>query len=469
MPTSRNPYTPMLLTFNPRRVYGWENEITSILQVITAPEPNSHAIYGLRAVGKTTLLKFLKDREGASRRYADFVNADYRPGGRRRLLFVYINFHNFGEHDDLFRALLNVLNEELENDAHNGDTLIPHLGDTASRQQIVNALRAALHSLEKDGARVVFLLDDFDEALQFIDDDDDRLLRTLSDDAALIIATEDPISELRPDIVESSPLLGILRPEALGLISDSAARQLIIEPAADAGVQFSPDEEDFLLTIAGRLPFMLTAACELYYDMRYEYPGIAVMLRNSEEQEQIRAQFTTRLSGLPHVNNIMQLTWSRLSDDERRILYSMAQRHTGDEQDNTTIRHVSARLANKALVYWDIKSGDYCIFSLLFADFVRRRFRAQEGTRRQTSSQPAVHVTEHLSPIDHALLQYFLDHPGRVCTFEELLDAIWEDSDKSKRALEAAVHRLRRSLKSGETIKNIRGKGYKFVTELQPT
>ncbi len=120
---------------------------------------------------------------------------------------------------------------------------------------------------------MVFLFDDFDVPLKTLDNHDDGLLRTLSDYAALIIVTEEPISELRPDFGESSPLLGILRPDSIGLLSEIAARELINKPLDAVQIQYVGTEENFLIQTAGRQPFLLTAACELYFEVRLETSG----------------------------------------------------------------------------------------------------------------------------------------------------------------------------------------------------
>ncbi|MEM6285391.1 MAG: helix-turn-helix domain-containing protein, partial [Chloroflexota bacterium] len=50
-------------------------------------------------------------------------------------------------------------------------------------------------------------------------------------------------------------------------------------------------------------------------------------------------------------------------------------------------------------------------------------------------------------------------------TFAELLKNVWEDGSGTKRALEAAVHRLRRTIPKDYRIKNVRGEGYKYTRE----
>src|SRR5262249_8181669 len=116
---------------------------------------------------------------------------------------------------------------------------------------------------------------------------------------------------------------------------------------------------------------------------------------------------------------------------------------------------------------WDARSSVFRIFSILFGEFVQRSYDEVEPKTLvpglSTTRSAARSIPEGLTPIDSALLRYFIANPDRVCTFEELLDAVWEDGEKSKRALEAAVHRLRQALEPDEQIKNVRGTGYKFV------
>ena len=457
MTTTQNPFTPMLLTFNPARVYGRKNEITSILQVITSPEPNSHAIYGIRTIGKTTLLKYLKDKNGAPHQYEDFVGVDYRPGGRRQLLFVYLNFHRFEDGDRLFHIMLEQLRADSEDQELAQDIHIPHIDDTLPRQDIVDTIRSVLEQFNERDIRVVFLLDEFETPLKFVDYDHDRLLRTLSNHSSLIIATESPISKIRPDFDASSPLLGILRPESIGLMTENASRQLISEPLQDTGIEFSQEEQDFLMAIAGRQPFLLTAACELYFDLKIEYPDVGNMLHNEQDRQNLENQFRSRLEELPHINNLLIRMWNMLNEREQTALYNMTRPKGMKATSN--IRSGTARLANKSLAYLDLGHSVYRVFSLLFANFVRRQYMERQHSTMAYTNQ----TLEKLTPIDRSLFEYLLQHTNQICTFKELRETVWGDSEKSKRALEAAVHRLRKILGEGDQIKSIRGKGYKFV------
>lgn len=458
-----NPYSPMLLTYSPDHVYGRDRQIRNLLRVVTAREPSGHAIHGIRTIGKTTLLKYLRDEQGARRQYADVVAVDYLPGGGKQLLFVYVNFHRFQEDDVIFYVMLDQLQEELAQQRYT--VSVPPFTRAQSRQELVSSLSSVLEQLRGQDVRVVFLLDDFDiPLLQPLQDSDDHLLRVLTDKAVLIIATEAPIIELRPDLSASSPLLGVLRPEVIDMLSEQAARQLISYPLQSVGVAFDDMEEQFLIEVAGRQPFLLTVACEFYFDMRQEYPHLATMLQDPDTRANIQNQFTYRINSLPHVKSYLYRTWHALSEAERKTLYEMTRIENARGVDR--FFRGASELANKSLTYLDFDHGVYRVFSHIFAEFIQQHYPEETSAQiTYRGKSTLTTLSENLSPVDSAVLQYFLDNPNKVCTFDEILEAVWEDNEKSKRALEQAVYRLRKNLGPQEQIKSVFGKGYKFVTE----
>lgn len=465
MNPSQNPFTAMLLTFNPARIYGREQELTNILQVITAPEPNSYAIFGMRTIGKTTLLKYLKDKRGALHHYRDSLDMEYQPGGGRRLIFTYVGFRRFQPNDNLFYTILNTLRDDLMYDTLSSEIVIPRWDTIPPKQEIIHALRDILGVLDRHGVRVVFLFDDFDIPLPYISLEDDRLLRVLNDDAVLIIATETPIAVLRPDMGESSPLLGILRPEALGPLTEAAARRLISEPLQTIGVTLDETEQQFLIDIAGRQPFLLTAACELYFDLLLEHPDIVDLFRDPVSYRNIERHFIARLASLPHVNNILSRIWDSLNDEEQHCLYNIAFSNLA----SGVRRNLIARLENNFLISADFRTENYRMFSKLFVDFVQRLYSAQTKTSQQTLTDTAAQIADTLSPVDRAVFEYLFRHANQVCTFEDIQESVWEDSSPAaKRALEAAVYRLRKSLSHYAQIKNVRGQGYRLIVAPKP-
>lgn len=464
---NQNPYSRLLHLFDADHFYGRADEIIVILQVITAPHPTSQAIYGSHTIGKTTLLNYLKDPDGALKTYQNFVHSAYRVGGGRYLHFVYINLNLFTEGDEFFFILLMSLEHSLDDDDSPApDFAIPAYDNHMSKQQLHHILREALKRLDDSGVRVVFLLDDFDNVVMILQPEDDHLLRTLADIAPFIIATEKPIPELRPDIVETSPLLGILRPSALGLLNNTSAQDLVRGPAKEVNVILSDTEVTFLLSIGGKHPFLLLSVCEFYFDMRREYPDLPRLLAQSDNRN-IKGQFISRLLNLPHIKTVLQRTWMSLSPEEQQILSRIAD--DNDNPKNPDAILIAGRLVNKALAEIDFENGVYRICGGLLHEYLNRYTNPPPPVQpNKISSQTMLSVNikqliQSLSPIDRNVFNYLVKNPNRVCTFDELLNAVWTDTDKSKRALEASIHRLRRHLTDGQEIQNIRGRGYKYI------
>ncbi|SME94841.1 two-component system, OmpR family, phosphate regulon response regulator PhoB [Tistlia consotensis] len=70
----------------------------------------------------------------------------------------------------------------------------------------------------------------------------------------------------------------------------------------------------------------------------------------------------------------------------------------------------------------------------------------------------------HLGPTEFRLLRYLLQHPGRVFSREQLLDAVWgRDVYVEPRTVDVHIRRLRKALNDGDEadlIRTVRSAGY---------
>jgi two-component system phosphate regulon response regulator PhoB len=75
----------------------------------------------------------------------------------------------------------------------------------------------------------------------------------------------------------------------------------------------------------------------------------------------------------------------------------------------------------------------------------------------------------HLGPTEYRLLEFFLQHPRRVFTREELLDAVWgADIHVEPRTVDVHIRRLRKSINEGselDLVRTVRAAGYALDTE----
>ncbi|MEJ2026584.1 MAG: winged helix-turn-helix domain-containing protein, partial [Limibacillus sp.] len=72
--------------------------------------------------------------------------------------------------------------------------------------------------------------------------------------------------------------------------------------------------------------------------------------------------------------------------------------------------------------------------------------------------------TVHLGPTEYRLLRHLLQHPGRVFSREQLLDAVWgHDVYVEPRTVDVHIRRLRKALNDNEDadlIRTVRAAGY---------
>ena len=71
----------------------------------------------------------------------------------------------------------------------------------------------------------------------------------------------------------------------------------------------------------------------------------------------------------------------------------------------------------------------------------------------------------HLGPTEFRLLEFFMQHAGRVFSREELLDAVWgPDIHVEPRTVDVHIRRLRKALGEPhhQLIQTVRGTGYRF-------
>ena len=75
----------------------------------------------------------------------------------------------------------------------------------------------------------------------------------------------------------------------------------------------------------------------------------------------------------------------------------------------------------------------------------------------------------HLGPTEYRLLEFFLQHPGRVFSREQLLDAVWgRDIHVEPRTVDVHIRRLRKAVNGeGEEdiVRTVRSAGYALDVE----
>lgn len=76
-----------------------------------------------------------------------------------------------------------------------------------------------------------------------------------------------------------------------------------------------------------------------------------------------------------------------------------------------------------------------------------------------------------LSSTEYKLLHFFMTHPEKVYSREQLLDFVWgNDIYVEDRTVDSYIHRLRKSLEPcgfERYVQTVRGSGYRFSNHFQ--
>jgi two-component system phosphate regulon response regulator PhoB len=75
----------------------------------------------------------------------------------------------------------------------------------------------------------------------------------------------------------------------------------------------------------------------------------------------------------------------------------------------------------------------------------------------------------HLGPTEYRLLEFFMQHPRRVFSREELLDGVWgPDIHVEPRTVDVHIRRLRKAINGAgelDVVRTVRAAGYALDTD----
>jgi two-component system phosphate regulon response regulator PhoB len=233
------------------------------------------------------------------------------------------------------------------------------------------------------------------------------------------------------------PARGATRPYALLVVDESALVELIRYNLEKEGYEIAAatDGEEALVMIDERMPDILLldwmlpklAGIEVCRRVRSRPATrnlpINMLTAKAEETDRIRGLDTGADDYLTKPFSISELT-ARIRAVMRRIRPALA-------EDRVDIGNISV----------------------------------DRSAHRVTRNQ----VEVHLGPTEFRLLDYFIQHPGRVFSREQLLDAVWgSDVYVETRTVDVHIGRLRKALLKGggeDPIRTVRSAGYSLNVE----
>lgn len=420
-----------------------ESLATGVLNVVALPK-----------FGKTTLLRHASERGGD-------------PHGIPRSVLPVLA--SFGQRDP-GEGLVPFLERRLRERCH--ELQIPLPNETDARA--TSSLASTLAQLSQ---RCVFLCDDFDTAAEKIDERATPSLQALRQYARFVLASPYPVG-----IPHSQLFLSAFLDDAptvrLGLLDVDAAQRVLLDASGERGAPFHEQDIVVLLEATGGHPYLTMLGARALWRLRTR---LGLLGQESPLNERRRQLLLGQLTEDGH--RLFARYWQHLSltngdtswtapfppRQVREIVVSLALDEALPDEAFDVVNWLwSSGLARVGA------SGTFELFSPLFREYVRRMQRTEAETvipAPARSTTPVLQTEDNetdtaLTDTEASLYIYLKRHRERVCTYDELEQAVWRSTGQDRNSAYSTVSRLKRKLEqlTGEDIQNVRGVGYRLVT-----
>ncbi|MEH2167903.1 MAG: helix-turn-helix domain-containing protein [Nostoc sp.] len=309
----------------PNRFYGRKRVIADVKNRIGALSGQSINIVGFRRSGKSSLLRYIKERP------EEFCLTGQNP------LIVSLDLQNHRYHSP--EGIIEGLRHEI---AKLTGTVPWSNTDNTNPYEVDNGLTA----LRKKGYRLIVMLDELERIgqrlEQFQDWGEDWRAKASDDLFALVIASKRSLSEVYNQFNLTSPFSNIFSKTVLGVLEKDAWQQLVCDGFAPKKVP--PENLDWLDDLTGGFPHYVQMAASLLW--QYENP------------EQAKTEFIFQAT------DRFQELWQNLEEPERQALRFAA--------EMAGFMKPTAAMSDRLQRYGLLRS-DGKLFSTAFADFVRRQ------------------------------------------------------------------------------------------------
>ena len=340
MKIPRNPYLNRAMLRDPKGFFGRRKERARLAARIGSDPPQSVAVVGDRRIGKSSLLYYISHADVAP----DYIDEP------DKALFLFIDFQEEQRLsvDDFFRSLFRHLQTALKGRYEIGGV-----------QPSYDGLRTVMEEIDREGFRLIVLLDEFDRVTRSANFDPAffAYLRSLAGhhNIAYITSSSRDLQQLcHTQDIADSPFFNIFSTVHLGPLERDEAIALIQEPSRNTPFPLE-DHTDFILDLAGFLPFFLQIACSASFEILLEYGEC--------RREEIRKRFLEEAQ--PH----FQYYWEQFDAVARAICNDLA---CGRSVDRESVAH-------RDLLKRGFILGEGRLFSGVFADFVQHSYAEQMG------------------------------------------------------------------------------------------
>jgi DNA-binding winged helix-turn-helix (wHTH) protein len=409
-------------------------------------------LVGLRGVGKSDFARFLLQEE--TRRY--HLGPTYS-----NFVFVLLDLLALIEHTDwavyelILDRLLSQVRPFIEKSIAEEIALLHR--EITQNKDPRSAQRAIERSMDilcqPPDRRIVWLLDGFDTVFATLTPSLFSFLRTVRDNhkdqLLYLVITEKDLANLRYDLSGLEHFYRLVSRNVyyLGPFTKTDAQHMIQHRSAQRSVELQDTEIEFLIELSGGHAGLLKALLTLFWDTREK---------------------SSLLNSQPIIQAECRQIWEGLSPKEQAALCAVS-------DDRRLEAETEHHLERRGLV-WPRHSASPLFFSPLFAAFVHEQGSPVINGVMINRSIREVWIAgrqiDHLTELEFETLCYFCEHPGRVCSKDELIANIYAHYEKAEEgvtdeALQALISRLREKIEPDRErpryLITVRGRGYRFV------
>lgn len=384
-----NPFTFGNPIRNPNYFIGRQSDLRQIVSRLCSSAHESTSIVGERRIGKTSLLKYLENKDVAA-------NFNLLP---EEFCLVYMDFQGLTDITPL-RFWQRVL-EKIERVICT-PSLIPEIKKlrTYSGFDLFD-LEDLFTLITEEGLTVVLLLDEFEYVTQNPNFGPDFFggLRTLAihHNLPLVTATRRELVDLcHSEEIKGSPFFNIFANIVLKPFSEKEVDDLLKTYLDGASITFTLEDQAIVQQLGGGYPFFTQIAAFYLYETKFKGLG------KEESLQEVTQQFDSQADA--HYSYM----WSKTSESEKITLLTVITRNkqvtsgtTLPTLENLARIHSRANLdipelIKRGMVIKDNKSETYHILSSSFEHWIAKEILASPG-----EEESEISLSEFLTSTEH--------------------------------------------------------------------
>lgn len=299
-----NPYYDMMAVRQPEMFFGRGDLLPQLFSLVAHQQ--SVSLVGPRHIGKSSVLRSM-----CFPAIQQLIEEDLS-----HHIFVWLDLREFPSRttaDDFFEAV----NRQIMLQCTSKMELTQEEEDEPSE-----IFRSLLDQVNEQGYHLVLLMDAFDSIARnpHFDLEFFSFLRSQASKVSYVTASVAPLAKVCHRAVEESPFFNIFAMVSIGPLAREEAYELVLVPAARAGISFSEEEIEWVLRQAGRHPFFIQRVSHYLFEEKCTHAGHI-------NRNRIKSQAYNELQ------HHFEAYWERLGEEQQELLRNEAQRKGERERE----------------------------------------------------------------------------------------------------------------------------------------